>query len=194
MYWTFPIWKQVVPEQSILRSLVSEVLNLMSCNKPIDDTIIFICLKPRLDKTSNWWLNVQCFLSRLSQIQILFLGPLEWRNIFTPKTKFLVVKSWSSELVSVFVFVCFNPFYLTWIYKKGNRGNFIFQPSTLLPNKFEANIQKLEGYIFSYIQNPFHTVWHTSASPGKFLIFFVISYGHYRPSSDFWLIFSMEFF
>ena len=37
-------------------------------------------------------------------------------------------------------------FYLTWIYKKGHRGSFIFQPSTLLPNKFEANIQKLEGY------------------------------------------------
>jgi len=50
-------------------------------------------------------------------------------------------------------------FYLTWIYKKGHCGSFIFQPSTLLPNKFEANIQKLEGYIFSYIQNPFHTVW-----------------------------------
>ena len=40
------------------------------------------------------------------------------------------------------------PFYLTWIYKKGHCGNFIFQLSAHLSNEFEANIKKLDGYFW----------------------------------------------
>ena len=45
-----------------------------------------ICLWLSHDQ-EHCWLNVQCHLSWLSQRQIAFLGPLEWRNLFGPKDK-----------------------------------------------------------------------------------------------------------
>ena len=45
-----------------------------------------ICLWLSHDQ-DHCWLNVQCYLSWLSQRQIAFLGPLEWRNLFGPKDK-----------------------------------------------------------------------------------------------------------
>ena len=45
-----------------------------------------ICLWLRHDQ-EHCWLNVQCSLSWLSQRQIAFLGPLEWRYRFGPKSK-----------------------------------------------------------------------------------------------------------
>ena len=35
--------------------------------------------------------------------------------------------------------------------QKGHLGNFIFQLSTLLSNEFEANIQKLEGFVCLFV-------------------------------------------
>ena len=45
-----------------------------------------------------------------------------------PKTKFLVMKTWSSEVVSNFCFCLFLwiPFYLGWIYKKRTMYKIIF--------------------------------------------------------------------
>ena len=45
-----------------------------------------ICLWLSHDN-EHCWLNVQCFLSWLSQREIACLGPLEWRNLFGQKSK-----------------------------------------------------------------------------------------------------------
>ena len=69
---------------------------------------------------------------------------------------FLVMKSWSTEVVSVF-FVLMDAILLYLdLQNRTPYGNFIFQLSTLLSNEFEANIQKLEGYFGFYIQDLFY--------------------------------------
>ena len=71
--------------------------------------------------------NQQCSWSWLSQRQIAFLGPLEWRYGFGPKDKILVMKSWSLWC-PFFVFV--------WFAKKGIVEISFFQLSTLMSNIF----------------------------------------------------------
>ena len=55
------------------------------------------------------------------------------------------------------------PFYLGWIYKKGQCTKFFFQVSTCLSNMFTQYIQNLEIYNAFIISEPEFTVWCKSA-------------------------------
>ena len=73
-----------------------------------------------------------------------------------------------------FDFVCFNRCHFTWIYKKWQCTNLIFQLFTNLSNIFQPNIKKLEACFSFNIWNKFFAVWNIRVYSRNFLLWITL--------------------
>ena len=125
---------------------------------------------------ADWICNVS--YGRLSQRQIAFLGPLEWRNLFGQKSKDVNYEKLAQRSVVLFCFCSFYwmPFYIAGVYRKGQTFPEILVPNSLLlhtkvlKNKFlfsgtfcKGNIPHLTHCdIYANLEELKITSWHLS--------------------------------